>query len=163
MEKEIENGAKEEKKDNSPPNLEKVKVGEVMDRNPRTISPETSLQDIIELLSEQIGGYLPVTDEENNLIGIVREEDILDMLKSPPSHAHFGASMASHAKKKTSNRSDQIMRKNPISVEPDTSVQELIDVMTAHDLSCVPIVEKGKLKGIIRTRDLIQLLRKKSV
>ena len=60
--------------------LDSTRVGQVMTRNPRTVTPETSLKDVAGILVEHKFGSLPVTDA-NQLIGIITDIDLLAALR----------------------------------------------------------------------------------
>ena len=56
----------------------KLKVADVMTANPHTISPESTLQDVLALFRETRVGALPIVDEGLRVVGIVSEADLLD-------------------------------------------------------------------------------------
>ena len=69
----------------------KIRIKWIMSRPVRTIKPETSLAAILEYMSRFRGRCLPVTDEENNVQGLVTAFDIfLALLKSSPNTAAAG-------------------------------------------------------------------------
>ncbi len=59
--------------------LDSTLVGQVMTRNPQTVTPETSLKDVAGILIEHKFGSLPVTDA-NQLVGIITDIDLLGAL-----------------------------------------------------------------------------------
>ncbi len=59
--------------------LDTTRVAQVMTRDPRTVSPETSLKDVAKILIEGKFGALPVI-EKNSLVGIITEIDLLRAL-----------------------------------------------------------------------------------
>lgn len=59
--------------------LDTTRVAQVMTRDPRTVSPETSLKDVAKILIEGKFGALPVI-EKNSLVGIITEIDLLRVL-----------------------------------------------------------------------------------
>jgi acetoin utilization protein AcuB len=56
----------------------KRKVADVMTPAPHTISPESTLQDVLALFRETRVGALPIIDEDQKVVGIVSEADLLD-------------------------------------------------------------------------------------
>ncbi len=50
-----------------------------------------------------------------------------------------------------------IMKKDPVTVTPDTTTLDAIEIMREHRVGCLPVVERGKLVGIITEHDLIQV------
>jgi len=59
--------------------LDNTRVDQVMTRNPRTVSPETTLKEVAEILIEHKFGSLPVIDA-NRLVGIITDIDLLGAL-----------------------------------------------------------------------------------
>jgi acetoin utilization protein AcuB len=56
----------------------KLKVADVMTATPHTISPESTLQDVLALFRQTRVGALPIVDENRRVVGIVSEADLLD-------------------------------------------------------------------------------------
>ena len=54
----------------------------------------------------------------------------------------------------------EIMVGDPVTVSPDTTVAEALDLMKAKRISCLPVVEGGKLVGIASGADFLNLLRR---
>ena len=59
--------------------LEKIRVGQIMTRNPHTVTPATPLKHVAEILIDRKFGALPVI-ENNLLVGIITEIDLLRAL-----------------------------------------------------------------------------------
>lgn len=135
-----------------------IKVGEVMNRRPRTVLPQTSIDDLLERLLAQIEDCFPVVDKKQRLLGIVTESDVLQVLHPPAPKATVGPALRV-AMKVTAKTVGEIMTKNPISVTPDTTVAEALNLMSAHKLRRLPVVEGEKLVGLISLRDILALYR----
>ena len=50
-----------------------------------------------------------------------------------------------------------IIERDPLSVAPETSTLEAIDLMRSHHVSCLPVVKDGKLVGIVSERDFLPI------
>ena len=50
------------------------------------------------------------------------------------------------------------MSKNPIAISPKASIQEAIELMKKHSIRHLPVVEEGKLVGMISIRDLVRAI-----
>ena len=59
--------------------LDTTLVGQVMTRNPQSVTPETSIKEVAKILIDQKFGALPVTDK-NQLVGIITDIDLLGVL-----------------------------------------------------------------------------------
>ncbi|MET1159992.1 MAG: CBS domain-containing protein [Thermoprotei archaeon] len=121
-----------------------LKASDLM-RDPIIVKPDISVSDALAtILNEGIGALL-VVNEKNELVGIVTKRDILWALK-------YRASDAKYLKVK------DIMKKNPITVTSDTSIVDIVNIMLQHNISHIPVVEDGKLIGIISDRELLEVL-----
>ena len=58
-------------------NLEDLTIGDIMTADPRTISPEDTIQDALLLLQELRVGALPVVDREHHIIGVISVRDLM--------------------------------------------------------------------------------------
>jgi acetoin utilization protein AcuB len=81
--------------------------------------------------------HLPVTDQ-GRLVGMLSDHDIRQ-----------------HQGHLTDTRVTGAMTDNPITVSPDTTMEEAAEIMLERKISGLPVVEQGKLVGIITTADLL--------
>jgi acetoin utilization protein AcuB len=97
---------------------------------------------------------LPVLDKNKNLVGIISEKDILYASPSPASSLsiHEMAYLLSKITVK------QLMSKNVVTITKDTTVEEAARLMVDQDLSCLPVLEDGKLVGIVSKSDMFKIL-----
>jgi len=63
--------------DKAKENLEDLTIGDIMTADPRTISPEDTIQDALLLLQELRVGALPVVDREHHIIGVISVRDLM--------------------------------------------------------------------------------------
>jgi acetoin utilization protein AcuB len=138
--------------------LLEIRVKEIMNRRPRTVRPETSIDGLLERLLGQIEGCFPVVDRDQRLLGIVTESDVLQVLHPPVPKAMVG-SVFREAMKVTAKTVGEIMTKRPITVTPEMTVVEALNLMSAHKLRRLPVVEGEKLVGLVSLRDIIDLYR----
>jgi CBS domain-containing protein len=116
-----------------------TKVKTLMRPAPR-IEPDTPLSKAAKLMIESGVRQLPVF-EKGRLQGFVTDESII-----------HGA--VAHEWGNTSI--DQIMTKAPYTIEAERSVGAVLSLFREHDISHAPVMEKGKLVGIISTQDIIE-------
>ena len=136
----------------------KMKVKDVMNPRPRTVSPETSIEGLMERLRQQIEGCFPVVDKKRKLVGIVTESDLLDILYVPAQRAIVGGSdIVREAMKRAAGNVGEMMTKRPITVTPKMTIQETLSIMATHKLRHLPVVEGEKLVGLINLRDILNL------
>lgn len=107
-----------------------------------TISPSATVFEAIRLMSEKNIGALPVLEGES-LAGIVSERDYMSkvMLKGRSS-------------KETTV--GEIMTRGVVTVEPQQSVSECMDIITQHRVRHLPVMEQGRLIGVVSIGDLVR-------
>ena len=140
-----------------PKSLMETKVKEVMNRRPRTVTPNTSIEGLLERLRGQIEDCFPVVNKNRKLLGIVTESDVLHVLQVPLRHVTVGHTMVKQAMKRSASTVGEIMTRRPITVAPNMTIQEALNLMAAHKLRHLPVVEKELLVGLICLRDIIEL------
>jgi CBS domain-containing protein len=138
--------------------LEGIKVKEIMNRRPRTVRPETSLDGLLERLLGQIEGCFPVVDKNQRLVGIVTESDVLQVLHPSVRQAMI-APVFGELTKAAARTVGEIMTKRPVTVTPEMSIADALNMMSEHKLRRLPVVEGEKLVGLLSLRDIIDLYR----
>jgi CBS domain-containing protein len=108
---------------------------EVMTADPITARPEQTLQEAAELLLYHRISGLPVLDAKGDLAGVVSEADLI---------GKQGQTVA------------DVMSKHPISVSVDDPLELVATTMSAHHIKRVPVLEDGKLVGIISRADVVR-------
>jgi CBS domain-containing protein len=94
----------------------------------------------VKLLSGMYSG-LPVVDDAGKVVGVVSEFDLLKALRDGKTLEQVTA--------------EGIMSKNPICVSEDTPIEEVINLMTTHNIIRVPVVRNGNLIGVISRCDIL--------
>ena len=128
-------------------------VRRIMNANPITTTPDASIVDVQQVLKDNKIHRLPVLDRKGALAGVITEKDILHATPSPVSSLSIYEIPYMLAKLKVSN-----LMSKPKSVSPDTLVEEAARMMIEGDLSCLPVVEGGRLIGIVSKSDMFKVL-----
>jgi acetoin utilization protein AcuB len=130
-----------------------MRVKEMMTKNPVTIEPDTLVLDARRIMKEKNIHRLPVV-EKGKLIGIVTKHDLLDAAPSPatPVSVHDLNYLLSKMKVK------EIMKKNPVTVTPNTPFEDALRVGQEKKIGSFPVVDKGKLVGITTESDIVRFL-----
>ncbi len=140
--------------------LDEIKVSNVMNSRPRYINPETSVDGVLERLLNAIEGCLPVVDKDQKLLGIITESDVMRIIKMPLHETTVGGhDLLKEIKKMSADTAGEIMTKRPISVSPEDSIHETLNIMISNKLRHLPVTKDGKLVGLICLRDIIELYR----
>jgi CBS domain-containing protein len=100
---------------------------------------------------------LPVVDADDHLVGIVTEADLLPnrFLSDPRALIHDEVPEPSS---RPASTVDQMMVADVVAVGPDTDVAALSKLMVDRHLRTIPIVENGRVVGIVTRRDLLQTI-----
>ena len=131
-----------------------------------TVGPETTVQNIAALLLEKRISGVPVVDPKGTVLGIVSEGDLMRRPESgtEPRHSWWLDLMMSDEERaaeflKTHGlTAGDVMTKNVVSVAPDTAVGEVAQILERRHIKRVPVVEGGKLVGIISRSNLLRAL-----
>jgi acetoin utilization protein AcuB len=125
-----------------------MRIKQMMTENPITVSPDTLVLDAQRIMKEKKIRRVPVV-EKGKLVGIVTKTEILDTV---PSLTHDLTDALSKMKVK------EMMRKNPITVTPDTPFEDALRIGQEKKIGSFPVVEDGKLVGIATESDIVRFL-----
>jgi len=142
---------------------------DVMSANPISILATAEVAEAAKLLLEKKFNGLPVVDESGQLVGVLCQSDLIAQqkrLKLPSvftlldgffplsSEREFEKEM----QKITATRVEQAMTRNPVSVTPDTALEEVATIMAEQKLYTLPVVEDGQLVGVVGKEDILRAL-----
>ena len=122
-----------------------------MNRKVVSVTPETTLEDVINTLFKHQISNVPVVAEHKPhpiLVGFVSEADCLEQLSE---EVFYGSPMPPQS-------AATIMKKHPVCVDPETELFSLASVFVDHGLRHLPVVENHELLGIVSRRDILKAL-----
>ena len=143
-----------------------MKASEVMSRAVATVAPETSLADAVALMVMRRISGLPVIGEAGTIMGILTEGDLLRRVETG-TEAKVAAwrawlagpgTAASNYVRTHARKVGEIMTAPVISVGPETDLAEVVALMESRRIKRVPVIEQGRLVGIISRGDLVRAL-----
>jgi len=120
-----------------------MKAQEIMTKNPRTVTPDTSVQEAARLMKDDDVGVLPVVEstQSKKLVGIITDRDITIRVV---------------AEGRASAQVREVMSASVRSCKPDDSVKDVMDLMGREQVRRMPIVDqRGDLVGIVAQADLV--------
>jgi acetoin utilization protein AcuB len=123
-----------------------------MSSNVITIDSKDSLEKANRLMRENKIRCLPVLNQ-NNLVGIFTDRDLKKASASGASGLEVHELIYLLNKIKIS----EVMTRNPITVQPDNTVDEVAQILVLYKISSVPVVEAGDLIGIITQSDIFKV------
>ncbi len=124
-----------------------------MTRDPATVTPQTHAAEAYRLMQERKFRRLPVLDGEA-LAGIVTAENLNSILQYYAGRFDKARQKRDFSKIKVEN----VMTPSPFTVRPDTPVAEAAQLMRERKIGGLPVVEKGRLVGIITESDIFRAL-----
>lgn len=125
------------------------KVSDMMTPNPHTLLRSNSIDDARKMMNEHDIHHLPIVDEEGIMLGLVTQKDLLSAQES--SLERQDRNLDSHHLAQLS----ELMHKNVMTVSPHGGLKEAAKFMQKHKIGCLPILDSGKLVGIITDTDFV--------
>jgi CBS domain-containing protein len=117
-------------------------IREVMVKDVKTVRPNGTVKEAAAMMNENRFGSLMVVSGTGKIEGIVTERDIL-------------TDVVAEGKDSAAVKVKDIMTKDLVIISPDKTLEEAADVMTEKKIKKLPVVEGGKLIGIVTATDLI--------
>lgn len=120
-------------------------TGQIMTRKVFTIAPERRVEDAFLIMLQKKIGHLPVL-KGRKLVGVVSDRDLRKAV----------AAQGRGVKKKELTVAD-VMSRGLVTIRPGDEVTEAVKIILRHRVGCLPVVEDGRLKGIITKDDLLSV------
>jgi CBS domain-containing protein len=118
-------------------------VGQFMSTDLFTVHPEDLIDLAASVMDWEHLRHVPVEDHEGHLVGLVTHRQLLRQV----SQGQSGRPVAVR----------EIMRPDPVTVTPDTGTLEALELMRSSKLGCLPVVQDGKLVGLVTESDFIDV------
>lgn len=119
-------------------------VGQFMSTDLFTVSPDDLIDLAASVMDWRHIRHVPV-EHEGRLVGLVTHRGLLRMMSNGSRYQRDGESITVR----------DVMIANPVTVSPDTSSLEAIDIMRANRLGCLPVVDREHLVGIVTSYDFL--------
>lgn len=118
-----------------------TQVGQVMQTNLVTVTPKTNLFEAAQLMDEENVGTVLVAGDQGKLLGIVTDRQIV-------------TKAVAHKRDLATTTCEEIMTRWPMTIFPETTCKEALDIMGDYGYRRLPIEKNGKLVGIVSLSDL---------
>jgi CBS domain-containing protein len=146
-------------------------VRDIMDADPVTVSPTDDVETVLRLLRTHELPGVPVVNEGGRCVGIVTEADLVladeeGDLHIPHYIELFGGVVfleplrrfEGRLKKAFASTVNDLMTEDPVTIEPDASVAEAGRVIVHRGHNRLPVVEHGRLVGVVTRVDVLEAL-----
>jgi len=115
-------------------------IREFMTKNPRTVSPDQTIQDAAKIMRDEDTGVVPITESEN-LTGVITDRDIVIR------------AVAEGRDGQTTVR--EVASQDVVTIDPQQDLDEALRLMAQHQVRRLPVVEEdGRLVGIVSQADV---------
>lgn len=144
-------------------------AADIMSKDVITLSPDMGVLQLAEIFAINRISGAPVLDDGGNIIGVASQSDLVAQNKNPhipnaitlfdwviylESMDKFKAEMD----KMAGTTVGDIMTREVISVGPETTMEDVATIMTEKKVHTIPVVEGGKLLGVIGKLDIVRSL-----
>jgi CBS domain-containing protein len=119
-----------------------LKLEEIMTRPAISARKNTTAKDIAFEIFYGFFSGMPVTDENGKVIGVVTELDLLKQVRKGKDFEKITA--------------DDIMTKEPVTVDVNTSLKDALTIMIEKNIIRIPVTDEGRLVGVIARRDILR-------
>lgn len=125
-------------------------VKDLMTEIPNTVTPQTPVRQVIEIMKTQACRQLPVL-QNGKLVGIVTDRDVRLVMNSP---------LVLHSRWQDDEILDTItaetcMTPGPMTVSPETPAYKAANMLSIYKFGALPVVDNGLLVGIITVTDFL--------
>lgn len=146
-----------------------LKAKDIMTPDPVTLNPETDIRAAVALLIEKKVNGAPVVDASGKVVGVLCQSDlvaqqkrvtmpsllsVLDGFIALSSREDFEREL----KKIAASRVAEAMTPDPVVVSPDTPIDEIATAMVNEKLYTLPVVDSGRLVGVVGKEDILKTL-----
>jgi CBS domain-containing protein len=117
-----------------------AEIKELMTKGPRTVQRGDSIADAARLMREEDAGVAPIVDGDR-LVGVLTDRDI-------------AIRVVAEGKDPQSTKVEEIASQTLVTIEPQQDLDEALRLMAQHQIRRLPVVEDGKLVGILAQADV---------
>ena len=118
-----------------------------------TISPDATVTELVDTLAEHRIGAIVVSSDGSRIEGIVSERDVVRALRTEGGLPSFRESRLIQLDRVPVR---EIMTAQVTTCSPDTSIEEVMGIMTAGRIRHVPVVDDDELVGIVSIGDIVK-------
>jgi len=147
-----------------------MKIREIMTKEVKSISPDATAQEVLDLLGKLEISGLPVIDDKNKLVGMFTEKNILSHIL--PSYIEKVGRFVYEENPKTTKKKfaqlskikvSQLIRREVITTSEDTTLCEVARLMLTQKARRIPVVDKnGRVVGIVARADILKAFAKEA-
>jgi len=139
-------------------------IREIMTTPVRTVRQDAPIKEVARRLTEERVSGLPVVDAAGTVVGVISEADLIIKAQGPDAIPHrrfarlLGEAPESRAQlaKLEARTAGEAMTTPAITIGPDRRVSAAASLMVARKVNRLPVVDDGRLVGIVTRADLVR-------
>ena len=148
------------------PRLQTMNAGDIMMKDVVSVGSEASVREVALLMLERRISGVPVVDGERRVLGIVSEGDLIRRPEIETDRVRgrwlsvflSDEERARDFVKSHGRKAREVMSQPAICVAPGTPLAEVVRLMERHRVKRLPVVEQGKLAGLVTRADLMRAM-----
>jgi len=130
-----------------------IRAKELMTRSPRTIRWDSTIGAAWKLMRDRKIRHLPVLDDSDRLVGIVTDRDLRQVVFEPSIQEQLG----NFPRALNLLTVKEVMTWGVLTIQPETEIREAARVMHEQKIGALPVVEAGKVVGMLTEIDLLKV------
>jgi CBS domain-containing protein len=144
-------------------------VRDIMDQDPASVTVADSVETVLHVMRDHELNGVPVVNEGGRCVGIITEKDLVlsdegEDFHLPHYFELFGgivflerwSHFEGRARKAFAATAEEMMTEDPVTIEPDASVREAANLIARKKHNRVPVVEHGRLVGVVTRVDVLE-------
>jgi CBS domain-containing protein len=146
-----------------------LEAKDIMTRDVITVTEDTPVSEVAKIFFEKRINGVPVVNKEGAVVGVVCNSDLIDQTK----RLHIPTVVAlsdiviylesvkkfkKELEKMAGSTVKDICTRNPVTLTPETSIEDIATIMAEKRVHTLPVVEGGKLVGIVGKMDIIRTM-----
>ena len=144
-------------------------AADIMSKQVISATPETNVRELAEILVINHISGVPVLDRSGALVGVVSQSDLVAQNKAPHVPKAFSLfdwviylesmdRLEEELQKISADRAGDIMTREVVTVGPDATLEEVATIMTEKHVHTLPVLEGGRVVGVIGKLDVVRSL-----
>jgi CBS domain-containing protein len=143
-------------------------VRDIMQHDPVSVTVADSVETVLQVMREHVLSGVPVVNEGGRCVGIITEADLVlsdegEDFHLPHYFELFGgvvflerwSHFEDRARKAFASLAEDMMTPDPITIEPDATVREAAHIIALRKHNRLPVIEHGRLVGVVSRVDVL--------
>jgi CBS domain-containing protein len=144
-------------------------AADIMSKQVISATPDTTVRELAEMLAIHRISGVPVLDRSGALVGVVSQSDLVAQNKAPHVprvvtlfdwviYLESMNRLEDELQKISADRVGDIMTREVVTVGPEAALEEVATIMTEKHVHTLPVLEGGRLVGVIGKLDVVRSL-----